>query len=83
MSDAEAGQNIERSQHTLSKEAFLLNKRTKKRADPLYPDGAEPAVSAGELTGLIPALPQDDEQAAAYRALCPIPRQQTDVRKPH
>ena len=40
------------------------------------PDSApESVASATEQTGLIPALPEDEAQSAAYEALYPIPRQ--------
>ena len=35
----------------------------------------ESVASATEQTGLMPALPEDETESAAYEALCPIPRQ--------
>lgn len=35
----------------------------------------ETAVSATGQTGLIPALPESDDEAESYEALFPIPRQ--------
>lgn len=39
-------------------------------------------ASAGEQTGLIPALPEDDEQAESYESLYPI-HEQRDVPSPN
>ena len=61
-----------------AKEAIVMKDRRKAR----HPeDEAENAVSATEQTGLIPALPEDDEEEAAYKALYPIPRQRENVRR--
>ena len=38
-------------------------------------DEPETVASATEQTGLIPALPEDEDESAAYEALYPIPRQ--------
>ena len=35
----------------------------------------ETVASATEQTGLMPALPEDEAEAAAYQALYPVPRQ--------
>lgn len=53
----------------------MRDKRTERRRE----DEPEPVVSATEMTGLIPALPEDGDEAA-YRALCPIPRQKESPR---
>ena len=42
-------------------------------------DEPESVASATEQTGLIPALPEDEEESAAYEALYPIPRQRENA----
>ena len=42
---------------------------------PLPVDESEETASASEMTGLIPALPENADEADAYRALYPMPRQ--------
>ncbi len=60
-----------------AKEAIVMKDRRRARRPE---EEAENAVSATEQTGLIPALPEDEEEEAAYRALYPIPRQRENVR---
>ena len=45
------------------------------------PDGQDVA-SASELTGLIPAMPEDDDQAESYESLYPI-HEQRDTPSPN
>lgn len=46
-----------------------------------FPDGQDVA-SASEATGLIPAMPEDDEQAQSYESLYPI-HEQKDTPSPN
>jgi|GEM_PF-6265729 len=50
------------------------------RRDRRPPVEPETVASAMEQTGLIPSLPEDEDESAAYEALYPIPRQQENTR---
>ena len=38
-------------------------------------------ASATEQTGLMPALPEDEAEAAAYQALYPVPRENSKTKR--